>query len=50
MTTRKTIEWLTNHRGGYGAWGATQATVLALKAMTAYSLARPAWRKRAASR
>ncbi|PSM32291.1 MG2 domain-containing protein [Haliangium sp. UPWRP_2] len=36
---RKAVEWLTNHRGGYGAWGATQATVLALKAMTAYSIA-----------
>lgn len=31
------IEWLMNHRRGYGAWGTTQATVLSLKALTAYS-------------
>ncbi len=36
---RKAVEWLTSHRGGFGAWGATQATVLALKAMTAYATA-----------
>lgn len=34
---RKAVEWLTNNRGGFGEWGATQATVLALKAMTAYA-------------
>ncbi len=34
---RKAVEWLTSHRGGFGEWGATQATVLALKAMTAYA-------------
>ena len=33
---RKAVEWLTNHRGGYGQWGATQATVLALKAFIHY--------------
>lgn len=33
---RKAVEWLTNHRGGYGQWGATQATVLALKAFIRY--------------
>ena len=33
---RKGIEWLEAHRGGFGQWGATQATVLALKAMTTY--------------
>ena len=33
---RKGIEWLQAHRGGFGQWGATQATVLALKAMTTY--------------
>ena len=27
----------TSNRGGYGQWGATQATVLALKALTAYA-------------
>ena len=30
------IEWLNNNRGGYGQWGATQATVLALDTMTRY--------------
>ncbi|MBL9006275.1 MAG: hypothetical protein JNJ46_18620, partial [Myxococcales bacterium] len=31
------VEWLMNHRRGYGAWGTTQATVLSLKALTAYA-------------
>ena len=31
------IEWLMGHRRGYGAWGTTQATVLSLKALTAYA-------------
>ncbi|MCC7386996.1 MAG: hypothetical protein IT384_34480 [Deltaproteobacteria bacterium] len=34
---RRGIEWLNKNRGGYGQWGATQATVLALKAMTEYA-------------
>ena len=33
---RKGIAWLQNNRGGFGQWGATQATVLALKAMVAF--------------
>ena len=33
---RKGITWLQNNRSGYGQWGATQATVLALKAMIAF--------------
>jgi uncharacterized protein YfaS (alpha-2-macroglobulin family) len=33
---RKAIEWLQKNRSGFGRWGATQATVLALEAMTAY--------------
>jgi len=33
---RKAVEWLQANRGGFGQWGATQATVLALQAMTAY--------------
>jgi hypothetical protein len=33
---RKGVEWLQNNRSGFGQWGATQATVLALQAMTAY--------------
>ena len=34
--TRKAVEWLMNNRSAYGQWGATQATVLSLKAMLAY--------------
>jgi hypothetical protein len=34
---RRAVEWLNAHRGGYGQWGATQATVLALKAMARYA-------------
>jgi len=34
---RAGIEWMNNNRGGFGEWGATQSTVLALKAMTLYS-------------
>ncbi|MCO4773344.1 MAG: hypothetical protein KDA24_25145, partial [Deltaproteobacteria bacterium] len=36
---RSAVSWLTENRGGYGQWGATQATVLALKAMTEYTTA-----------
>jgi hypothetical protein len=36
---RKGVTWLNAHRGGFGQWGATQATVLALKAMNAYDAA-----------
>jgi hypothetical protein len=34
---RAGVDWLNARRGGYGAWGNTQATVLGLKALTAYS-------------
>jgi hypothetical protein len=34
---RAGTEWLNGKRGGYGAWGNTQATILGLKALTAYS-------------
>ncbi|MEL6348255.1 MAG: hypothetical protein AAFV53_34415, partial [Myxococcota bacterium] len=34
---REAIGWLNNNRGGFGQWGATQATVLALRAMTDYA-------------
>lgn len=34
---RAAVQWLGNNRSGYGQWGATQATVLALKAMTTYA-------------
>jgi hypothetical protein len=33
---RQGIAWLQGNRGGFGQWGATQATVLALKAMTRF--------------
>lgn len=33
---RKGIVWLQNNRSGFGQWGATQATVLALKALTRF--------------
>ncbi len=36
---RHAVEWLYQNRGGYGQWGSTQATVLALKAMTLYAQA-----------
>jgi hypothetical protein len=35
----KGVAWMQNNRGGFGQWGATQATVLALKAMTRYAQA-----------
>jgi hypothetical protein len=35
------VEWLVRHRRGLGAFGSTQATVLGLKALTAYHAARP---------
>ena len=35
----RAITWLQQQRGGFGQWNATQATVLALKAMTQYSKA-----------
>jgi uncharacterized protein YfaS (alpha-2-macroglobulin family) len=34
---RAGVDWLNGKRGGYGAWGNTQATILGLKALTAYS-------------
>lgn len=38
MTTAKEcIKWLGQQRGGYGAYGSTQSTVLALKALTVYA-------------
>lgn len=35
--TRTGIEWLMKHRGSSGQWGATQATVLSLKAFLSYT-------------
>ncbi|HEX2689059.1 MAG TPA: hypothetical protein VHN14_20695, partial [Kofleriaceae bacterium] len=34
---RASVDWLNGKRGGYGAWGNTQATILGLKALTAYT-------------
>jgi hypothetical protein len=31
------VEWLNNHRGGWGEWGSTQGTVLSLRALSAYA-------------
>ncbi len=33
----RAMQWMMAHRDGYGNWGATQATVLGLKAFAAYS-------------
>lgn len=33
----KSIKWLTAQRGGYGAFGSTQSTILALKSLIAYA-------------
>jgi hypothetical protein len=33
---RNAVQWLSSNRSGFGQWGATQATVLALKAIIAY--------------
>ncbi len=34
---RRSVQWLNKKRGGHGQWGATQATVLTLKALTEYA-------------
>jgi hypothetical protein len=34
---RAGVDWLNGKRGGHGAWGNTQATILGLKALTAYT-------------
>ncbi len=34
---RAGVDWLNGKRGGYGQWGNTQATILGLKSLTAYS-------------
>lgn len=36
---RKAMEWLNANRNGYGGYGSTQSTILALDAMTAYASA-----------
>ena len=34
---QQAIAWLNEHRGGFGQWGSTQATVLSLRTMAAYA-------------
>jgi hypothetical protein len=34
---RSSVDWLNKKRGGFGEWSNTQATILGLKAMTAYT-------------
>jgi hypothetical protein len=34
---RTAVDWLNGKRGGFGAWSNTQATILGLKALTAYA-------------
>ena len=34
---RKSVDWLDKHRNGFGGYGSTQSTVLALKTMAAYA-------------
>jgi uncharacterized protein YfaS (alpha-2-macroglobulin family) len=36
-TIKDATKWLSQQRGGYGAYGSTQSTVLALKALTLYA-------------
>lgn len=38
QATQKVAEFLTKQRSGYGEWGNTQATILALKALSKFSL------------
>ncbi len=38
VATQKVAEFLTKQRSGYGEWGNTQATILALKALSKFSL------------
>jgi len=39
---RRAVEWLSGQRSGSGTWGATQATILTLEALTRYSRKRTA--------
>jgi hypothetical protein len=37
VSIKKAVDWIGKQRGGYGGFGATQSTVLALKALIAYT-------------
>ncbi|MSR30962.1 MAG: hypothetical protein EXR99_05590 [Gemmataceae bacterium] len=39
LPSRKAIEWVGKQRGGHGAFGSTQSTILALKALIAFTKA-----------
>jgi hypothetical protein len=39
LPARKAIQWIGKQRGGFGAFGATQSTILALKALIAFARA-----------
>ena len=39
MPVQKAIKWIGQQRGGYGGFGSTQSTILALKALIAYTKA-----------
>ena len=36
-SVRRAVEWINAHRNGFGGYGSTQSTVLALKALTQYA-------------
>ena len=36
---QKAVKWIGQQRGGYGGFGSTQSTILALKALIAYTKA-----------
>ena len=38
---QKAVDWIGKQRGGYGGFGSTQSTILALKALIAYTKDRP---------
>jgi hypothetical protein len=39
VPVRKAVQWIGRQRGGYGGFGSTQSTILALKALIAYTRA-----------
>ena len=39
MPVQKSVTWIGQQRGGYGGFGSTQSTILALKALIAHARA-----------